>query len=145
MDIYLDNCSLHRPLDDRTQLRIQLEAEAVLSIIILCEQGIHALISSEALVFEARRNPNAQSREIISEILTLATSVVSITDAVKHRATAFEANGFGSMDALHLACAEAAGAEYFCTCDDRLLKRAKHQRDSHVKVVSPLELAEEIM
>jgi DNA repair protein RadC len=103
MDIYLDTCSLHRPLDDRTQLRIQLEAEAVLSIITLCQQGKHALISSEVIAFESRRNPNPQAREIIAEILAHATTAISITDAIKDRAISFEANGFGGMDALHLA------------------------------------------
>ena len=28
-----------------------------------------------------------------------------------------------SLDALHLSCAEAAGADQFLTCDDRLLRR----------------------
>jgi len=34
-------------------------------------------------------------------------------------------NGFHGFDALHLACAEAAGADVFVTCDDRLLATAK--------------------
>ena len=33
MRIYLDTCSLQRPLDDRHQVRIALEAEAVLAIL----------------------------------------------------------------------------------------------------------------
>ena len=32
MLLYLDLCSLQRPLDDKTQLRIALEAEAVLVV-----------------------------------------------------------------------------------------------------------------
>ena len=39
MKIYLDTCSLHRPLDSKTQIRIMLEAEAILGIIGLCETG----------------------------------------------------------------------------------------------------------
>jgi predicted nucleic acid-binding protein len=31
----------------------------------------------------------------------------------------------GALDALHLAFAEAAGCDYFLTCDDRLLKKHK--------------------
>ena len=38
MKIYLDTFSLQRPLDDRRQLRISLEAEAILSIIKLIEE-----------------------------------------------------------------------------------------------------------
>lgn len=33
MKIYLDNCSLQRPLDDKSQIRIRLEAEAILAVI----------------------------------------------------------------------------------------------------------------
>ena len=29
----------------------------------------------------------------------------------------------GTVDALHLACAEAAGADCVLTCDDRLIRR----------------------
>jgi hypothetical protein len=35
MLIYLDMCSIHRPLDDKAQLRIRVEGEAVLGIIAL--------------------------------------------------------------------------------------------------------------
>jgi len=53
--------------------------------------------------------------------------------------------GFKGADALHLACAEAAQVDYFCSCDDRLIRRAKTVQSLQVKVVSPLELAEEIV
>ena len=33
MRIYLDTCSLQRPLDDRSQLRIRQEAEAILYVL----------------------------------------------------------------------------------------------------------------
>jgi hypothetical protein len=45
MKIYLDNCSLQRPLDDKTQIRIALEAEAILSVLALCEAGGLELIN----------------------------------------------------------------------------------------------------
>jgi predicted nucleic acid-binding protein len=32
----------------------------------------------------------------------------------------------------------------FCTCDDRVLKKAGNQKDLRVRVVSPLQLAEEV-
>ena len=37
-----------------------------------------------------------------------------------------------------------AKAEYFCTCDDRFLKRAKAVDTDQTKVVSPLELIVEV-
>ncbi len=37
MKIYVDNCALQRPLDDKNQIRIATEAEAILGVISLCE------------------------------------------------------------------------------------------------------------
>jgi hypothetical protein len=51
MRIYLDTCSLQRPLDSKTHVRIILEAEAILGILALCESGKIELISSEVLLF----------------------------------------------------------------------------------------------
>jgi hypothetical protein len=59
MKVYLDNCSLQRPLDSKTQIRISLEAEAVLGILALIEVGNLELISSEVLRFEIGRSPNS--------------------------------------------------------------------------------------
>jgi hypothetical protein len=145
MKIYLDNCSLHRPLDDRTHPRINLEAEAILSILMLCEKEEITLVSSDILLFEVNRNPYAQSKAIVSEILAKAPLLVSLTDAIEQRAKELEGRGFKALDALHLACAEAEASEYFCSCDDRLLNRARVQTDFTLKVVSPLELAQEVL
>ena len=62
MKIYLDNCSLQRPLDSKTQIRITIESEAVLGLIGLCESGELELVGSEALLYEAFRNPNILRR-----------------------------------------------------------------------------------
>jgi hypothetical protein len=48
------------------------------------------------------------------------------------------------MDAFHLAAAEAAQVDYFCTCDDRFLCRAKSIPGLQTNVVSPLALIEAI-
>ena len=47
-------------------------------------------------------------------------------------------------DALHLASAEEAEADYLCTCDDQFLRRGKAVQDTQVRVVSPVRLIEEI-
>jgi len=44
MKVYLDNCSLQRPLDDKEQLRIVLEAEAILGVITLSQQASVELV-----------------------------------------------------------------------------------------------------
>ena len=144
MKVYLDTCSIQRPLDSKTQIRIILEAEAVLGIIALCETGQLELISSEALLFEVRRNPHSIRREFGLELLSKALEFVRLDEQIEKRAKAFTKAGIKPLDALHLASAEAVEADYFCTCDDRFLKKAQAIRDLKMKAVSPLEMIEAI-
>jgi hypothetical protein len=144
MKIYLDMCSLQRPLDDKVQLRILVEAEAVLGIIALCDSGEAQLIGSDALVFEAERNPHPIRKSFAHEMLAKARQFVSVNEQVEKRARTLNGLGIGSLDALHLASAIEADADYFCTCDDKLLKRAKVTDTQNTQVVSPLELIAEL-
>jgi predicted nucleic acid-binding protein len=52
--------------------------------------------------------------------------------------------GIRPLDALHLALAEAGNADYFCTCDDKLLRNAKRVKNLMVKVINPVDLVQEI-
>lgn len=144
MRIYLDMCSLQRPLDDRSQLRVRLEAEAVLGVIALCESGQVELVSSAALEFEAGRNPHPIRKAYALGIIGKATHVVGLAPAVEQRARAFTLGGLKPLDALHLSFAVEAGADFFRTCDDRFLKRAKTVHTGTPKIVSPLEFVAEI-
>lgn len=54
------------------------------------------------------------------------------------RATVLRRSGFGLIDAVHLACAEAGGCEVLFTTDDRLLKRARKTEQLGVEVANPL-------
>lgn len=144
MKIYLDNCSLQRPLDSKNQTRIVLEAEAVLGILTLLESGRVELVSSEALLFEIDRNPNMTRQEYALEVLSKAKTFVILTERVEKRARKFDALGIKPLDALHLASAEEAQADYFCTCDGRLLKRARAISGLRMRVVSPVELIKEL-
>lgn len=144
MKVYLDSCSLQRPLDSKDQIRIVLESEAVLVIIALCEMGHIDLSSSEILLFENQQITNASRREFALEILRKANRFVQLDDEIKSRAKEFTDAGVMALDALHLASAEKAEADYFCTCDDKLLKKAKALCEPKMKVVSPVRLLEEI-
>jgi predicted nucleic acid-binding protein len=144
MKIYLDTCSLQRPLDNKSELRILLESEAVLGLLAQCESGVAELVSSEALIFEVERNPNLTRQEYALEILARARSFVVLESFVQERARELRALGFQPLDALHLASAEAGQADYLCTCDDRFLRRARTLGRLATRVVSPLELIGEI-
>ena len=46
--------------------------------------------------------------------------------------------------AIAIALAESGNADYFCTCDDKLLRNAKKVKDLAVKVLNPVDLVQEI-
>ncbi|GAB4528637.1 MAG: PIN domain-containing protein [Anaerolineales bacterium] len=140
MKIYLDQ----RPLDSASHLRVALEAEAVLGILALCESGQVEIVSSDALVYETEQNPWPLRREHALAVLSRVVEYIRLTEGVEQRAQDLDKQGFKPLDALHLAMAEAGKVDYFCTCDDRLLKKAKRMKDLRVKVVSPLELVKEL-
>jgi predicted nucleic acid-binding protein len=144
MRIYLDTCSLQRPLDNRTQLRIVLEAEAILGVLAACDADSIVLLSSEALVFEIEQNPILTRQEFALEALKRAAEFVVLEPAVEERARQLNDLGFHPLDALHLASAEAGHADYLCTCDDRFLRRAKASKGLMTRVVSPIELIGEM-
>ena len=145
MKVYFDTCSLHRPLDNKKQLRIALEAEAILGMLAMCEVGIMDLVSSEVLLLEVDRNQQPQKRAYVSSILEQAQIVITVNDEIEQRARVLEKRGFKAFDALHIASAEAGSVDYFCTCDDRVLKKTGLRKDLFVKIVSPLELANEVL
>lgn len=143
--MYLDACSLQRPLDDRSQPRVNLEAEAVLTILRLVENGELKLVSSEALEFEIGRIPDTQRRAAAGAILNLAKQTVRLDDDIEADASVLVQSGVKPLDALHLAFAAQAGVEYFCTCDEKLRKKAHRLRSLKTTVVTPLELVMKVM
>jgi hypothetical protein len=99
MKVYLDTCCLHRPLDDRSQLRIRLEAEAVLGILMAVETGHVQLMSSEVLVFEVRMNPHPQKRAFVSAIIEAVHRRRGLTNRL--RLGRFRCRMMGSKHTMH--------------------------------------------
>jgi hypothetical protein len=125
MRIYLDCCCLQRPFDDKSQPRIAVEAEAVLVVLALCEAGHLDLISSDALLFEISRIPDQDRKRDALAILKIAKETVGLTSEIETLAGDLVATGFSPMDSMHFAFASASKIDYFCTCDDQFLKKAK--------------------
>lgn len=144
MRIYLDCCCLQRPLDDQAYPRIRVESEAVLAILAVAQAGEVSLLNSEALEYEIDCIPNAIRRQEVSAMLALADERVELTEEAIRLAESLEASGVKPMDAVHLAVASNTKADYFGTCDDRLLKRAQNIADLDCKVVSVLDLVLEV-
>ncbi|WP_247219239.1 PIN domain-containing protein [Synechococcus sp. C9] len=121
-----------------------MEAEAVLGIIKLWELRQLELVASQSLLFEANQNTNPVRKSYTLEILQKVDQFIDLSDQIENRSRKFVDMGVKPMDSLHLASAIEAKADYFCTCDDRFLKRAKLLDTEPTKVFSPLELALEL-
>jgi hypothetical protein len=85
MRIYLDMCAIQRPLDTCDQIRIVLEAEAVLGILALCESGQLELLSSDALVYETEQNPLSVRKEHGRAVLAKAREKIALSSEAKRR------------------------------------------------------------
>lgn len=142
--IYLDTCCLQRPLDDQTQPRIRVETEAVLGILVAVQAGEVQMFSSDALDYEISRIPDYQRRQQARSMLSLAATRLNITEAAENLAESLERQGIRPMDAIHLALASVAGADFFATCDRRFLARARQSTGLGCSPLSVFELLLEI-
>jgi predicted nucleic acid-binding protein len=121
--IYLDTSAIKRPFDDQTQPRIKLETEAVVTILAMAQAAEIMLITSSVLRYENSRNPDAERRRYMEQVLQLCQIDLAMNDQGEQRAATLEALGLKALDALHTPTAENAAADYFLTCDDRLPRR----------------------
>ena len=137
--IYLDVCCWNRPFDDQTQARVHLEAEAVLAVVSEIEGGQLQLLHSEVVDLEIANAPDLKRRERLQTLIPRRHRYIRHEQRMSARALDLEQRGFSGIDALHLACAEAAGADVFLTTDDRLLRVATRHADFlRVRVANPL-------
>lgn len=142
--LYLDLCCLKRPFDDQRSARVRHEAFAVASLLDRAEAGRIELVRSPALRLENDANGREDRRLAAALWLDGATVDAKLSDEVESRARSLVALGFGALDALHVALAEAAGAKWLATCDDRLLALARrYAADLRVMVADPRQVQAE--
>lgn len=142
MKIYLDTSVYNRPFDDQTQPRIWLETLALAIILQYVEAGETTLVNSSVLEFENSRNPFSLRRDWMTKCLKLATKYRIVDESIRQRAENLENHGLKALDALHVACAESTGADFFLTCDKRLLNK---QKNIKVKSMNPLDFVQKII
>jgi len=123
---------------------VATEAQAVLGILRLCDSGPVTLVGSDARLFELEKNPHPVRKDYAAPVLSTARAFAATDQRVEARARKFAATGMKPLDGLHLASAVEADSDFFCTCDDRLLKRARQAETGRTRVVSPLELVTEV-
>ncbi len=142
--VYLDVCALQRPHDDRSQPRVNDEAEAIMLFIENCQLGHVELISSVAIEFEIRRVKDKRRLEFALSLLRISSQIEPISPPVLSKVQDLCKAGLKALDALHIALASNANADLFCTCDDRLRRKMRALKFASLRVVSPIELIEEL-
>ncbi len=135
--IYLDMNVYNRPYDDQSQVRIKLETIAIFEILTAMKSRQIHVVWSFILDYENSLNPYDDIRLEIEHIARFAAERIGANESIRQRAKTYEPHGVKPRDALHVACAEASGATYFVTCDDRLLKKQK-VLSVNVKLINPL-------
>jgi predicted nucleic acid-binding protein len=144
LKLYLDCCALQRPFDDRSQLRVATEAEAILKLFEEFEAGFFEIASSDVLLFELSKIELSARRTYCINLLAKSSYFVELTDSIEALAISYSELDIKTADALHLASAVKGNADYFCSCDDRFIKKAQLVETGLTKVVSVLELVQEL-
>ena len=142
MLVYVDASCFNRPFDDQRQERIERETEAVLLVLQRVETGNDDLAWSPALTLELSAHPEEEIREQLLTWAARAHVVMATPPAVHERVKTFVVEGLKSLDAAHLAFAEAAGCGVLLTCDDRFLRRSQ-TLDLSVRVLNPVQYVTE--
>lgn len=133
----------NRPFDDQTQVRIRLETIAIFSILQRIKNGDFSLLWSFMIDYENSLNPYNNIRSEIGMASSIANETITPDESILAIARNFEAKGIKSRDALHLACALKGEAEYFLTCDDKLIKRAS-ELGINLNIMNPLRFVEDL-
>ena len=111
-------------------------------ILQLAEAGEVTLVNSSVLEFENSRNPFSLRQDWMARCLEQATAYQRVNESIREHAEALEKHGIRAVDSLHVVCAESAGADYFLTCDDRLLKK---QKQIIISCMNPLDFVQKVM
>jgi predicted nucleic acid-binding protein len=127
----------NRPFDDQSYIRVRLETEAKLYVQAQIKQGNLELVWSYMLDFENAQNPFGERQEAIKNWMSFCTIDIVETITLLEKAKHLLTFGIKPKDAIHIAAAIEANADYFLTTDDRLLGKAILV--SGVKLMNPTE------
>lgn len=131
---------LNRPFDDQGQARIKLETEALFQILTDIDSGKFKLTVSEVTEIENSKNPDYLVKIRIDELISKADRKIKVNATTRKQARIFENAGLKGMDALHLAAAIQGKVDFFVTCDDFFLKKAKKVASNEaIEIMNPIE------
>lgn len=136
--LYLDMNIYNRPFDDQSQVKIRLETIAIYAILKMIKEDKFSLLWSFMLEFENSLNPYEDIRMEIEMASSLASEKIKMGEDILTAAKNLESKGIKPRDAIHLACAIKWKADYFLTCDDKLIKKVKPMQ-GEIVILSPID------
>jgi len=142
---YLDVCTLCRPYDDQSLMRIRLETDAFYLILQHIQNRRYTMIVSPVHFREVEAIEETRERvEVTALLQRYGTKPSCDLSSVRKRAEELYARRFGIAGAAHVAFAEAT-ADTFITCDARLLRQCRRAA-VRVRTISPINfcLAEDL-
>jgi hypothetical protein len=131
--LYLDNCCFNRPFDDQSQLLVRLETEAKLFIQNGIKIGTFELVWSYILDIENNANPYPRRQKSVQAWKSFAITDVEESDTLLVLMDSFEKRNLKLYDALHLAAAIVASADFFITVDRGILNKPINE----IRVMNP--------
>jgi len=143
--IYLDYNCFQRGFDDPRWIKIKLEALACEAIFVKAEKKGIKLIWSFMHEDENTLCPFMERKLEVFRLSSLCKTRILPDQQIFSLAKGFQQKArLSSRDAVHLACANQAQCDYFLTCDDDLIKRAK-RLDLEMKVMNPVDYIREVV
>ena len=98
--------------------------------------GEYDLVWSYILEFENAQNPFSVRRIAVLQWKSIAKRHIFEDEYILYKAKEFEQLGLKAKDALHVACAIRADADFFITTDKKILRALA--RSEEVRVVNPV-------
>jgi len=140
MKVYLDNCCFNRPFDDQSNILTRMESDAKLFIQEQIKNGNIDLVWSSVNEFENNDNPSLEKRERIAVWKQIASEHCNLNETILNKALELERIGLHSKDALHVACAIFAKADFFISTDKKILNKDV----TGIYLVNPITFVEEL-
>lgn len=139
MRVYLDTCCYNRPFDKSQEKSVHNESNAIIAIFYMAAKNYITILGSDILRQEIGAVKDSEKKIKLSDLYTsFLREEIHYRDNIEIRAKFFmtEAN-IKTMDAFHIAYAEAGEVDYFLTTDYRLIKSCE-KLALNFKVVNPV-------
>ena len=137
--IYPDYNCFQRGFDDPSQIRIRMEALACEEIFLMAEDKRIEMVWSFMHEDETNLCPFTDRIDEVRRLSLLCERILGPEEEICSHAKSFQQlASLASKDALHIACAFYIKADFFITCDDLLVKRARRLK-LEMTIINPID------